>query len=325
MRTHKLLRASLALLFAMSLQPTALPALLGAKPAAAAPPPATGDRPAAVAGGSTVWYFAEGYTGPGFDEYLTILNPNATPASVRDHLLPRRPAAAESHDPARRRQPPHDRRRPRPDRRASAAARRSAPRSRRTNGVGVVVERPMYFTYTAASITGGHNVDGRDARRRRPGTSPRATPATGFDEYLTILNPNPRRRPPVTITYFLAQPARRSTQTLTVPGQPRARRSPCTTPHSGRRARPGRSSAKVDERRRRRRSSSSGRCTSPTAAAVTGGHNVDGREPRRAPTWYFAEGYTGDRLRRVPDHPQPERRRRRRSRSPTTSPTGRAA
>ena len=38
---------------------------------------AGGDRAAA-----TTWYFAEGYTGAGFDEYLTILNPNPTAAPV---------------------------------------------------------------------------------------------------------------------------------------------------------------------------------------------------------------------------------------------------
>jgi hypothetical protein len=31
---------------------------------------------------ATTWYFAEGYTGEGFDEYLTILNPNSAPAPV---------------------------------------------------------------------------------------------------------------------------------------------------------------------------------------------------------------------------------------------------
>ena len=29
----------------------------------------------------TTFYFAEGYTGPGFDQYLTIQNPGATPAT----------------------------------------------------------------------------------------------------------------------------------------------------------------------------------------------------------------------------------------------------
>ena len=31
-------------------------------------------RPRAAASGATTWYFAEGFTGTGFDEYLTILN-----------------------------------------------------------------------------------------------------------------------------------------------------------------------------------------------------------------------------------------------------------
>ena len=40
------------------------------------------------------WLFAEGYTGTGFDEYLIVLNPNATAAPRDDHLLPRAAAAA---------------------------------------------------------------------------------------------------------------------------------------------------------------------------------------------------------------------------------------
>ena len=40
------------------------------------------------------WHFAEGYTGAGFDEYLTILNPNPTDAAGHPHLLPRRRPAA---------------------------------------------------------------------------------------------------------------------------------------------------------------------------------------------------------------------------------------
>jgi hypothetical protein len=35
------------------------------------------------------WYFAEGYTGPGFDEHLTIQNPNGGPATVDITQLPR--------------------------------------------------------------------------------------------------------------------------------------------------------------------------------------------------------------------------------------------
>jgi hypothetical protein len=32
--------------------------------------------------GATTWYFAEGYTGGDFDEYLTILNPHAAPVDL---------------------------------------------------------------------------------------------------------------------------------------------------------------------------------------------------------------------------------------------------
>ena len=42
------------------------------------------------------WLFAEGYTGAGFDEYLTLLNPNSEPRSGDDHLLPGRRRARSS-------------------------------------------------------------------------------------------------------------------------------------------------------------------------------------------------------------------------------------
>ena len=55
-------------------------------------------------------------------------------------------------------------------------------------------------------------------------------------------------------------------------------------------------------------------------AAACGG---PGPNPPGATTWYFAEGYTGGRLRRVPDHPEPELRRRPSSRSPTSATASR--
>ena len=154
-----------------------------------------------AAGPRPAWYFPEGNTGAGFDEYLTLLNPTADGRQVAAHLLRRRRG-----DAARRRRsscrptaaPPSPSTTPRE---GVGRGRRTATKVETTNGVGIVVERPMYFRYSATR----QRRPRRDGRRRagaRPGSSPRATPATGFDEYLIVLNPNATPAD-VTITYYL--------------------------------------------------------------------------------------------------------------------------
>ena len=108
-----------------------------------------------------VWWFAEGYTGAGFDEYLTILNPNASPAPVtityflggggapvtRSLTVP---AASRQtlavHDPAL----------------GVGRGQEVAAKVETSNAGGVVVERPMYFTYNGSMgpVTGGHDAIG---------------------------------------------------------------------------------------------------------------------------------------------------------------------
>jgi hypothetical protein len=80
-------------------------------------------------------------------------------------------------------------------------------RVRSTNGVGVVVERPIYFRY-GDGITGGHTVLGALAPRQSWLFAEGYT-GLGFDTFLTILNPQPVDAP-LTVTYFLAgdQPPR---------------------------------------------------------------------------------------------------------------------
>ena len=101
---------------------------------------------------ATIWRFAEGYTGAGFDQYLTIQNPGADPAHLRiTYVQPSGDSIARSltvaaggratvavHDPAL----------------GVGRGRTIATTVESTNGVGVVVERPIYFAY-----------GGRDHRR----------------------------------------------------------------------------------------------------------------------------------------------------------------
>jgi plastocyanin len=170
--------------------------------------------PAGATEGATAWYFAEGYTGPGFDEYLTILNPNAGPAAVAviyylasgppevktltvDATTRSTVAVHETGQGVGR------------DKEVSAQV-------VSTNGVGIIVERPIYFRYTGATIsdvTGGHNVMGATAPKTAWYFAEGFT-GTGFDEYLTILNPNGTSAP-VTITYYLSDGTTR-TETLIV-------------------------------------------------------------------------------------------------------------
>ena len=110
------------------------------------------------AAAATRWSFAEGYTGPGFDEYLTIFNPGAAGTATLTYAVEGRatpelrtvPLAATSRTTVRVHEP------------ASSAnpgglGRMSAGHSIIVaSSVPVVVERPVYFTY-GDGITGGHN------------------------------------------------------------------------------------------------------------------------------------------------------------------------
>jgi hypothetical protein len=246
----------------------------------------------AATGGHTVvgvnaprltWYFAEGYTGPGFDEYLTILNPSSRDAAVRItyYLASGDPVVKALTAPAARRTTVavHDLGR------GVGRNREVSAKVEVTNGVGVVVERPMYFAY-AGAITGGHDVLGAGQPQQTWYFAEGYTGA-GFDEYLTILNPNDSPAP-VTITYYLADGSTRASA-LTVAAKRRATVAVHATP--GGVGRGQEVSAKV----------STGHVGGivverPTYFAygdgVTGGHTVLGAtEP--VELWYFAEGYTG--------------------------------
>jgi hypothetical protein len=110
-----------------------------------------------VTGASPRWLFAEGYTGPGFDEYLTILNPNAMAATVRitytlgDGSQQGATVTVEARQ--RRTVAVHD------PREGIGRDRAVAVRVETINQVDIIVERPMYFAYQGG-ITGGHTTAG---------------------------------------------------------------------------------------------------------------------------------------------------------------------
>ena len=136
---------------------------------------------------STSWYFAEGYTGPGFDEWICVLNPWGAEAHLTFNfqtqedglVVPTGTYTVPAHS------------------RATFKANdllegKSYQTSLKlTSDVPVVAERPMYFEYSGTGSwgwTGGHDVMGvpmlaRDYYFAEGTTRP------GFEEWLTLQNP----------------------------------------------------------------------------------------------------------------------------------------
>ena len=162
-------------------------------------------------------------------------------------------------------------------------------------------------------VTGGHNVMGVTAPAPRPGYFAEGYTGAGFDEYLTILNPNPAAAP-VTITYYLGGGQAPVVKTLTVPASSRATVAVHDAALGVGRGQEVAAQGRDDQRRRR--SSSSGRSTSATRGgmgerrpAATTSLGATGAARRLV----LRRGLHRRRLRRVPDDPEPDRRRRRRS------------
>jgi hypothetical protein len=105
-------------------------------------------------GPASAWMFAEGYTGPEFEEWLTLLNPGDSPASVIVTYMPQGGAAfTRDHTVAARSRYTID---------VNADAGTGLQLSclvQVVAGPGIVVERPMYFNYNGA-WNGGHDALG---------------------------------------------------------------------------------------------------------------------------------------------------------------------
>ncbi|MBC7246172.1 MAG: N-acetylmuramoyl-L-alanine amidase [Actinobacteria bacterium] len=150
-----------------------------------------------VSGGSnqpsTTWYFAEGHTGDGFDEWLCLLNPGNTEAKARvEYLSPAGLLLSEDMSLApRRRYSVFVNGKVGPGKDVSL-------RVTSTNGVPLVAERPMYFLYRN-QWAGGHVSGGSN----QPSTTwyfAEGYTGAGFEEWLCLFNPDtaPNR---VRITY----------------------------------------------------------------------------------------------------------------------------
>lgn len=135
----------------------------------------------------TKWYFAEGCTRTGFEEWLCIQNPTDTEAQVYiDYILAGAPTQQRMYlVPARSRASVSVNADVAPDQDVSAYVHSNVP---------IVCERPMYFNYNAVFNAGpwpgGHVVMGASS----PGTEwyfAEGCTRAGFEEWICVQNPNP--------------------------------------------------------------------------------------------------------------------------------------
>lgn len=132
------------------------------------------------------WYFSEGSTRQGFQEWVTIQNPNTVPARIKMRYM----TGGEGSETGS----------------VIETERVVAPRSRDTikvaddvgdgrdvsievaSDVPVVAERPMYFSYGEGAWTGGHDVMGV-SRAATEYYLAEGTTRDGYDTWFTIQNP----------------------------------------------------------------------------------------------------------------------------------------
>ena len=132
-------------------------------------------------------YFAEGYTGQGFEEYICILNPGDYDA---DLTLRFQTQEAGEIVKSGLRVPAHSRQTFRANDLLGGSYQTSL---KVESSQAIVAERPMYFSYdsttSAGSWTGGHVVMGA-ASLSKSYYFAEGTTRPGFEEYLTLQNPS---------------------------------------------------------------------------------------------------------------------------------------
>ena len=144
------------------------------------------------------WYFAEGYTGPGFEQYVCVLNPDTRPASLRFRFQTEEEGEiirAGQSVPARTRSTFKINDLLGANYQNSLVLESDRP---------VVAERALYFDYLGK---GDHHWDGGHCVMGAPSLSreyffAEGTTRDGFEEWLTLQNPNPSPLS-VTATYHL--------------------------------------------------------------------------------------------------------------------------
>ncbi len=174
--------------------PDGIPVIIIPGPYIAPPPPiADGHESLGATTPSNSWYFAEGYTGESFNEYLLVLNPNPEPSEViYDFMLPGGSIIQRAYTVSgNSRFTLHV---------DSIPGLESTNNSTRiTSTLPIVAERAMYFDY--AGIDGGSNTLGATAPSS---TWYFAEGFTGgsFDEYLCLQNPGDQPQD-VHLTFYI--------------------------------------------------------------------------------------------------------------------------
>ncbi|MEW6554261.1 MAG: DUF5719 family protein [Actinomycetota bacterium] len=172
----KVTRLSFALALAVALS---LPALFAPFPAAA--DWSGGHCGAALETTSTSWFFAEGTTRPGFDEWLCVLNPGGDPCRLTFHFL----LSGGEGAPFRADLPPHSRFTLNVNQAAGTGLDVSVLLA---SDRPVAAERAMYFRYGAGGLAGGHCEHGAVSASRQ-WLFAEGTTRAGFDTWLCLSNP----------------------------------------------------------------------------------------------------------------------------------------
>ena len=166
---------------------------------------------------SKEWYFAEGYTGEGFDEWICVLNPGDSPANLTFSFQTQEAGLIQKTGYS---VPAHSRGSFKindvlgPDYQTSLKL---------ASDVPVVAERPMYFDYSGMGAwhwQGGHCVMGAPSLSKEYYFA-EGTTRSGFEEWITLQNPNGEeisvdatyqlgQGNPVPATYDLAPNTRRT-------------------------------------------------------------------------------------------------------------------
>lgn len=233
---------------------------------------------------STRWYFAEGRVGGGFQEYLTLENPNASsPAQVTiNYLLRGRPSLSQSVSVAASTRMTLD---VNVFLQVSRFAGGQDVSVALTSNVPIVAERPIYFNF-AGNTPGGSDIVGT-AQPGQHFTFANGETLPGYNTFLTILNPPGQSTATVTATYY-SQGSRIGQSVANVPSGQRGTIAVNWALPSGKQflIQVDSSQPVVIERPLYFHIAVPG-----IPGIVNGGSSVLGSAP--ATSWYFPDGYTG--------------------------------
>jgi hypothetical protein len=235
---------------------------------------------------SNQWYFAEGYTGPGFEEWICVLNPGDAQADLTFYFQTQEAGEKKIEGLC---VPPHSRGSFKANDLLGGKSYQTS--LRLDSNQSIVAERPMYFDYAGTGNwhwTGGHCVMGTHVLEKQYYFA-EGTTRSGFEEWLTLQNPKsapitvnaiyqvgPGQGGPVSKSYDVPALGR---MTVYVPGNDGAGPGKDVSVYLSS------ASAFLAERPMYFRYSFDG-------LTATGGHCVIGAASP-APEWFLAEGYTG--------------------------------